>query len=441
MSRKAGLAPSQFDAVAFDLDGVVTDTARIHFRAWKQTFDALFEARSRRKGPALVPFTLEDYRKYIDGRPREDAIRAFLAARDAAVAEGNESDGAGAETVNGLAERKDGLFLALMRSEGVDVYPSTVALIRRLRALGLKTAVVSASRNCQEILKTARLDRLFDVRVDGRDAATLGLPGKPAPDTFLEAARRLGTTPGRSVVIEDAIAGVAAGRAGAFGLVIGIDRSGHGTDLQAAGADIVVADLSQIDLELEDGLTARRFAAAAKPDVHRLDPFIARQGTETRHSAAATEPDAWLFACDGFDPAVEGRRETLFAVGNGYFVTRGAAAEARADELYYPGTYLAGAYNRLTTLIDGRAIEHEDLVNLPNWLPLTFRIDDGEWFDLRRVEIIEYRQALDLRRGLYVRTLRVRDPRGRETGFAERRFVHMDDKHLAGQHVTITPVG
>src|SRR5262245_10605070 len=166
MSRKAGLVPSQFDAVAFDLDGVVTDTARVHFRAWKQTFDDFVQARSRREGVALAPFTLDDYRKHVDGRPREDAVRAFLAARGAQVPEGNESDGPDADTVNGLAERKDGLFLALMRRDGVDVYPSTVALIRRLRALGLKTAVVSASRNAQEILQTARFDQLFDVRVD-----------------------------------------------------------------------------------------------------------------------------------------------------------------------------------------------------------------------------------------------------------------------------------
>ena len=436
MSRKAALVPVQFDAVAFDLDGVVTDTASIHFQAWQQTFDAFFEGRTRRTGVSIAPFTLEDYRKYIDGRPREEAIRAFLAARGVELEEGSEPDGPEAETVHGLAKRKDGLFLERMRSKGADVYPSTVALIRRLRALGLKTAVVSASRNCQEILQTTRLDHLFDARIDGRDAATLGLPGKPAPDTFLEAARRLKTSPERTVVIEDAIAGVAAGRAGGFGLVIGIDRTGHGADLKAAGADIVVADLNQIDLELDDALTTRR--STAKPDVHRLDPFIARPGTETRHPAAHARPDPWLFAHEGFDPALEGRRETLFAVGNGYFVTRGAAAEARADDLYYPGTYLAGGYNRLTTLIDGRPIENEDLVNLPNWLPLTFRIDEGEWFDLRRVEILQYQLALDLRRGLYVRTLRVRDPQGRETSLAERRFVHMDAKHLAGQHFTIT---
>ena len=248
------------------------------------------------------------------------------------IEQGNEADGPDEETVHGLAERKDRLFLERMRSKGVDVYPSTVALIRRLRAHGLKTAVVSASRNCQEILQTARLDHLFDTRIDGRDAAALGLPGKPAPDTFLAAAQRLGTSPKRTVVIEDAIAGVTAGRAGSFGLVIGIDRTGHGADLENAGADIVVTDLNQIDLELEDGATPRPLTI--KPDVHRLDPFIAQSATETRHPAAHARPDPWVFAHEGFDTTLEGRRETLFAVGNGYFVTRGAAAEAHADDLY-----------------------------------------------------------------------------------------------------------
>ena len=200
MSRKSSLAPSQFDAVAFDLDGVVTDTARIHFDAWQQTFDALFERRARRSGTDFAPFTLDDYHSYIDGRPREEAIRAFLAARGEQIEEGSEADSPEAETVHGLARRKDGLFLERMRSKGVDVYPSTVALLRRLRALGLRTAVVSASRNCREVLQATRLDRLFDARVDGQDAAISGLPGKPAPDTFLEAARRLGASPERTVM-------------------------------------------------------------------------------------------------------------------------------------------------------------------------------------------------------------------------------------------------
>src|SRR5215831_7093320 len=169
MSRKAALVVSQFDAIAFDLDGVVTDTAGIHFQAWKQTFDVFFEGCTRRTGVAFAPFALDDYRRYIDGRPREEAIRDFLAARGADVAEGSERDGPEVNTIQGLAVRKDGLFLERMRSKGVDVYPSTVALIRRLRALRLKTAVVSASRNCREILQTARLDHLFDARVDGLD--------------------------------------------------------------------------------------------------------------------------------------------------------------------------------------------------------------------------------------------------------------------------------
>jgi len=163
ISRKASLVPSRFDAVAFDLDGVITDTARIHFQAWQQTFDALFEGHTRRTGATFAPFTLEDYHSYIDGRPREDAIRAFLSARVVGIEDGSEADGPEAETVHGLAKRKDGLFLERMRSKGVDVYPSTVALIRRLRALGLRTAVVSASRNCREVLQAARLPlgRLF----------------------------------------------------------------------------------------------------------------------------------------------------------------------------------------------------------------------------------------------------------------------------------------
>lgn len=437
ISSKTSLVPSRFDVAVFDLDGVVTDTARVHFQAWKETFDTFFEMRGRHEGTGFAPFTADDYRRYVDGRPREDAIRAVLAARGAELPEGSACDGPEVESVHGFAKRKDGLFLEHIRSKGVDVYPSTVALIRRLRGLGFKTAIVSASRNCTEVLRSARLEYLFDARVDGHDAATLGLQGKPAPDAFLEAARRLGTAPSRMIVVEDAIAGVAAGYAGGFGVVIGIDRTGDGADLKIAGADVVVADLNQIEIDWDDVLTARRFATKVKPDVHRLDPFIAQSGTATRRPEAAVNPDPWLFSYDGFDPAVEGRRETLFAVGNGYVVTRGAAAEARADDVHYPGTYLAGGYNRLTTQIEGRPVEHEDLVNLPNWLPVTFRIDDGDWFELRGVTILDYRQTLDLKRGLYTRTLRVRDPHGRETSLVEQRFVHMADKHLAAQHVTV----
>lgn len=424
--------PANFDAVAFDLDGVVTATVRIHAEAWARMFDKVL---GERVGPE-ARFTTADYLKYVDGRPRHDAIRSFLSARGISLPEGTAFDAPGVHSIHGLANRKNELFLDHVRSKGVEVYLSTVTLIRRLRALRLKTAVVSASRNCREVLRAARLEHLFDVVVDGTDAEALALKGKPAPDTFLEAARRLEVLPSRTVVVEDAAAGVAAGRSGGFGLVVGIDRSGSAAGLKTAGADLVVPDLGQLELRLEDSVSTA--IAKAKPDVHRLDPFLSKRGYETPIEAKAAAVDPWVFACDGFDDAAEGRRETLFALGNGYFVTRGAAAEARADDLHYPGTYLAGGYNRLTSVIEGRAIEHEDLVNLPNWLPLSFRIDDGEWFDLRHVEILAYRQELDLRRGLYRRSVCFRDRQGRRTRLREQRFVHMGDKHLAGQQVTIT---
>jgi beta-phosphoglucomutase family hydrolase len=426
-----------FDAALFDLDGVVTDTACVHAAAWTQMFDGFLEDRVREGSRPYAPFTPTDYLTYVDGRPRSDGVRTFLAARGVALPEGDRSDGPDRDTIYGLGARKDRLFLNRIRTEGVDVYLSTVALIRRLRALGLKVGLVTASRNRAEILRTAGLETLFDATVDGHDRAALALRGKPAPDTFLEAARRLGIRPARSVVVEDAIAGVAAGRAGGFGLVIGVDRAGQAAALRAHGADIVVADLAELELPADSTAAAGRPPAHPKPDPHRLDPFIRQPRLERRRVGTAGRGDPWVFAQDRFDPAVEGRRETLFALGNGYFVTRGAAAEARADDVHYPGTYLAGGYNRLTTAIDGRPVEHEDLVNLPNWLPVTFRIDDGDWFDLRRVEIVAFHQALDLRRGLYERVVQCRDPQGRETRIVERRFVHMQEEHLAGQHVAI----
>jgi beta-phosphoglucomutase family hydrolase len=428
------LSPHRFEAAIFDLDGVVTDTAGAHAKAWETAFNSFLGEYAKRGRRRFEPFTPEDYRAYVDGRPRREAIRTFLESRGVALAEGETSDPPGAATVRGLAAQKNQLFLEHVRTKGVEIYASTVALVRRLRSLGLKTAVVSASRNCREILRTAHLESLFDISVTGSDLETLSLKGKPAPDSFLEAARQLEVSPLECIVVEDAISGVTAARAGDFGFVIGVDRGGNADALRSAGADIVVRDLSEIELHVKDELTGRAPWGRPKPDVHRLDPFAARAEVQTRRPASITI-DPWVFAHDGFDPRVQGRWETLFALGNGYFVTRGAAAEAQADDVHYPGTYLAGGYNRLATVLNGRSIEHEDLVNLPNWLPLTFRIDDGQWFDLRNSEILAYRQELDLRNGIYVRTLRVEDGEGRQTRLTERRFVHMRDRYLAGQHV------
>lgn len=234
-------------ALLFDLDGVVTRTAAVHAAAWKRLFDELLERRAR--GGPWRPFDADrEYRAYVDGRPRRDGVRSFLAARGIAVPDGAADDGPDAETVHGLAARKNGYVLAHLRAAGVEVYDDAVGLLRRARAHGLPTAVVTASENCSAVLAAAGLTGAFDAVVDGRVALALGLRGKPAPDTFLEAARRLGTAPARSVVLEDAVAGVRAGRAGGFFAVIGVARGDTAGALREAGATSVVTSLDQVVL-------------------------------------------------------------------------------------------------------------------------------------------------------------------------------------------------
>jgi HAD superfamily hydrolase (TIGR01509 family) len=225
----------------FDTDGVVTDTARTHAAAWKSMFDPFLRRRSQ------PPFDVRaDYLRHVDGRPRLDGVRVFLASRGISLPEGSPDDEPGAPTVHGLAASKDRLFLQQVERHGVAAFPSTVALVHELRRHGCRTAVVSASRNCAAVISAAGLSHLFDVRVDGNDAATLGLPGKPDPALFLEAARRLDLSPNVVAVAEDALPGVEAGRRGCFGLVIGVDRADQATALSAAGADVVVADLAEL---------------------------------------------------------------------------------------------------------------------------------------------------------------------------------------------------
>jgi beta-phosphoglucomutase family hydrolase len=236
------ISPDRFDAVIFDLDGVVTDTASMHAAAWTRLFDDFLAARSTQPGEDHRPFSAEDYRRFVDGKPRYDGVAAFLASRGIA---------ADPATVHDLGDRKDRYFRELLAQQGVRVFRTTAALVRALAASGIRTAVISASRNCAAVLEAAGLADLFDVRVDGVVAEDLGLPGKPDPAVFLEAARRLGVHADRAVVVEDALAGVEAGRRGDFGLVIGVDRTGHPGELSEHGADVVVADLA--DVPVGDG--------------------------------------------------------------------------------------------------------------------------------------------------------------------------------------------
>jgi trehalose-phosphatase len=268
-----------FRAVILDLDGVVTRTATLHAQAWKQMFDAFLEQRSAREGEDHRPFdTRRDYLPHVDGKPRFDGVRSFLASRGIQIPDGERDDPAELDTVRGLGRRKNDIFLDLLEREGAEVFEDAVQQVRRWQREGLGTALITSSRNGRRILASAGLAELFETVVDGNDAERLGIPGKPAPDVFLHAARELGVEPREAIVVEDAVAGVAAGVAGGFGLVVGVAREG-GDALHRAGAHIVVDDLREVD---------------------------------TVHPTPESPP---LHAIDGLDPILErldGRRLALF---------------------------------------------------------------------------------------------------------------------------------
>lgn len=232
--------PDGIRACLFDLDGVLTRTASVHRAAWREVFDPLLDSAGQ------PPFTDEDYLRFVDGRPRRDGVREFLAARGITPAEGSPDDSPDEGTVSGIASRKNVLLLKRLEEHGVEVFPGSVDYLRVVHGSGIRTAVVTSSANGAEVIRAAGLEHLIDQRVDGVVADREGLSGKPAPDTFLEAARRLGVGPGEAAVFEDAQAGVAAGRAGGFGLVVGVDRGGQADALRESGADVVVDDLSRL---------------------------------------------------------------------------------------------------------------------------------------------------------------------------------------------------
>jgi len=396
--------PRETKAALFDLDGVLTDSASVHAAAWKESLDeALRElaAGGVDEAAGAAPFDRStDYHELVDGRPRLDGARAFMESRGIELPEGEPGDGPGFETLNAIGNHKDANYLQRIARDGVRPFASTVALVRRLGDQGVATALFSASRNCREVLEVADLETLFDEVVDGLEAERLGLPGKPDPATLVEAARRLGVEPADAVVFEDATSGVRAGRRGGFDMVIGVDRGTGEAELIEAGADVVVGDLSEVALE------------------------------------PAESP--WQLVFRSFEPESETFREALCVTGNGYFATRGAAPEARADGIHYPGTYAAGVYNRLSTEVEGRPVEHESLVNLPNWLRVDFMIEDDGWFGLDRVELEGYEQRLDLFRGVLSRRFSFRDGAGRKTTVEQLRFTSMADPHLAALKVSIT---
>jgi alpha,alpha-trehalase len=677
-SRKSiiEINPDDFDACIFDMDGVITDTADIHAAAWKRMFDDFLKQRARDNGEDYHPFDADsDYRRYVDGKVRYDGVRSFLESRGIILDYGNPEDKPGKETICGLGNRKNGYFLDSLKKRAVKAFDSSIEFINELKNNGVLVALISTSRNAEEVLQAAGIDGLFDTEVDGIDMDNLQLKDKPDPLIFREAALRLGVKPEKAAVIDDSLAGVEAGCLGRFKLVIGVDRYDQSEELRARGADIVVQDLSQlvlrkssqdrseqypviddlpsalkkkngilfqlrektavIFLDYDGTLTPivetpeqailtkqhrkaleyltehytvaiisgrdlkdvqkmvgisniayagshgfdisgpggkyrneeigmpyldaldhaekelnektadisgarverKRFAIAVhyrqvqendvetvikrfdevsahhpelkkstgkkvielRPNVDwdkgkaltymldilftdgtRILPFYIGDditdedafeaikehgipivvGSGTRPTVAKyrlNDPDEvftflqeiaefaemempknqWVMAYDKFIPEQEGLRESLCTLGNAYFATRGAAAESSADSVHYPGTYLAGLYNRLTDEIKGQVLENESLVNVPNWLPLSLKFGDGRWFNIMDANILEYRQELDMHQGVLSRLVRFSDENNRRTRIFQRRFVSMANDHFAGLETTI----
>jgi len=674
---KMQIDPREIQAVIFDMDGVVTDTATVHAAAWKQMFDEYLKERAKRYGEHFQPFDADlDYRRYVDGKPRYDGVEGFLGSRGISLPYGNRGDKPDQETICGLGNRKNEYYLQRLKKQRVKVYESSIAFIKQLKSIDIRTAIISASRNAETVLEVAGIGDLFSVKVDGVDSIKCQLKGKPDPAIFLEAAKRLKVKAEETAIVEDSLAGVEAGHRGKFKVVIGVDRANQGRELRKRGADFVVRDLSEVEirrtrsrrpaekhrtihglpsaLERKDEIFRRlrerapavfldydgtltpivddpreatlpdktrkvikrlaghysvaiisgrdlgdvqhmvgikdiayagshgfdiagpggkyrnqkmgerflptlkraekelrqavsdipgakiehkRFAIAVhyrqvrSADVNTLkrrfenalshypelrkstgkkvielrpnvdwdkgkallylletlytdgsrvvplyigddttdeDAFRAIGdrgvtivvGGERRQTAAhymlrdpgevarfleklallaekEVSKGIWAMAYEGFNPEQEGLRETLCTLGNGYFATRGAAPESTADDIHYPGTYVTGCYNRLKTRVAGQTIENESLVNLPNWLPLKFRFRNGDWFDVEKVRLLEYRQELHIRQGLLSRLVRFIDEKGRRTRIFQRRFVSMANPHLAGLETTI----
>ena len=286
--------PVSFDAVIFDLDGVLTDTAKVHAAAWKSLFDDYMRARAARQIEDFHPFDLEkDYRSYVDGKPRYEGVRSFLSSRGIVLPDGDPSASPEEETVCGLGNRKDRIFHSILARDGVEVFESSVHLIRKLREFGIRCGVASSSKNCRQVLQTAGIEDLFDARVDGTTSVELNLKGKPSPDIFLRCAELLKASVPRSVLVEDAISGVQAGRNGCFGLVIGVDRAGLSAALKENGADVVVRDLAEVSpRDIDFWCRSKRGSLGRMPRPER--PWRVRlKGSRGKRLTRTPAPSPW----------------------------------------------------------------------------------------------------------------------------------------------------
>jgi HAD superfamily hydrolase (TIGR01509 family) len=399
-------------AAIFDLGGVLTSTDHLHAKAWEETLNPYLEVVTTKEGSPFRPFDPQgEYKNHLQRRPAFEGALSFFKSRNIEPPYGRPDDPEDAQTIHGLCNRKNALFLELLNSNGPRIIESSVTLLKILKAEGFRIGIVSSSLNCDCILSMAGLDTLCDVRVDSTILSEKNLKEKPHPDMMLAAAKGLECYPGECLAIDDTLPGIQAGRAGNFGLIVGLARNGDGDMLRQFGADMVVSDLAEIGLDeilkwFDQGLLQ----------------------------------DGWKLSYIGLDRGDEKLRETLTTVGNGYVGVRGCYEGERASFYHYPGTYLAGIFNRVPTMVHGKEIYNNDFVNCPNWLPVEFRIGNSAYLSPLNMDLLSYKQELDLHAGLLVRTMICRDAHGLITRIQSMRLASMAEPNLCALRFELTPV-
>jgi beta-phosphoglucomutase family hydrolase len=395
----------------FDLDGVITQTAKLHFEAWKNTFDEYLKAKCNEKGTRFKPFTRDDYLQFVDGKPRYMGVKDFLETNDIDIPYGDPKDPPDRETICGVGNRKNEHFRSIVAKGGVDIYESTVSFVKALKQRGVKVGVSSSSMNCSYILEKTGLIDLFGTVVDGVVSKEIGLRGKPHPDIFLLACENLKLNASECMMVEDALVGVEAGRNGNFAFVLGVAREGDTEELLAHGADIAVHDVEELSIE-------------------QVAQWFTR----------GVEEDSWHLRYHGYEPENERLRETLTTVGNGYFGSRGCFEGARADEvIHYPGTYIAGVFNKLPSVVYRKTIYNNDFVNCPNWLLIEIQIGGDGFIQVCDQELLEYTHDLNMKEGVMTRSIQFKDGKGRITTIHSERIAGMHNPHLAAICYRIVP--
>jgi HAD superfamily hydrolase (TIGR01509 family) len=408
------MAELNFGAVIFDLDGVITKTASVHSLAWKQMFDGYLKSRETKFSEPFIEFTNEkDYLPFVDGKPRYKVVQSFLESRNINLPYGNQEDSPETETIRGLGRKKNQIFLNLLEKGQIEVFWSTIDLIKNLIQRGVRIGVASSSKNCKKILEGTKLLYLFETRVDGLVSAELGLQGKPEPDIFTTACKNLKIPLDKAVIVEDAVSGVQAGKNGNFGLVIGVARENNHYELKKNGADIVVSDLGEVSIET-------------------LKNWFEKD----------LENESWTLTYYDYinEKGEESKREALCTIGNGYLGTRGVIEEFNSNLSSYPGTYIAGVYNKLESNINNRLVKNEDLVNCPNWQFITFKVDNGNYFLSNQQIPTKLERKLNLRNGLLTKEMEVIEKESKRTYIISHRFASMSNCHILAMQYELTPM-